>query len=141
MPIYEYGCAECGYEFEEMQKFRDPPLQDCPQCEQPAAQRKISISAFHLKGGGWYKDGYGNNKPESSGSDEKSEKSGESEAKPETPKSDKSGSGKSEGKSEKSEGKSEKSEGKSEKSGSTSSKSEGSASKPAASKPPAKSAA
>lgn len=127
MPIYEYGCAECGYEFEEMQKFRDPPLQDCPQCEQPAAQRKISISAFHLKGGGWYKDGYGNNKPESSGSDEKSEKSGESEAKPETPKSEKSGSGKSEGKSEKS--------------GSTSSKSEGSASKPAASKPPAKSTA
>ena len=134
MPIYEYGCAECGYEFEEMQKFRDPPLQDCPQCEQPAAQRKISISAFHLKGGGWYKDGYGNNKPESSGSDEKSEKSGESEAKPETPKSEKSGSGKSEGKSEKSGSKSEKS-------GSTSSKSEGSASKPAASKPPAKSAA
>ena len=127
MPIYEYGCAECGYEFEEMQKLRDPPLQDCPQCEQPAAQRKISISAFHLKGGGWYKDGYGNNKPESSGSDEKSEKSGGSEAKPETPKSEKSGSGKSEGKSEKS--------------GSTSSKSEGSASKPAASKPPAKSAA
>ncbi len=127
MPIYEYGCAECGYEFEEMQKFRDPPLQDCPQCEQPAAQRKISISAFHLKGGGWYKDGYGNNKPESSGSDEKSEKSGGSEAKPETPKSEKSGSGKSEGKSEKS--------------GSTSSKPEGSASKPAASKPPAKSAA
>ena len=126
MPIYEYGCAECGYEFEEMQKFRDPPLQDCPQCEQPAAQRKISISAFHLKGGGWYKDGYGNNKPESSGSDEKSEKSGGSEAKPETPKS---------------EGKSEKSGSKSEKSGSTSSKSEGSASKPAASKPPAKSAA
>ena len=127
MPIYEYGCAECGYEFEEMQKFSEPPLQDCPQCEQPAAQRKISISAFHLKGGGWYKDGYGNNKPESSGSDEKSEKSGGNEAKPETPKSEKSGSGKSEGKSEKS--------------GSTSSKSEGSASKPAASKPPAKSAA
>ena len=127
MPIYEYGCAECGYEFEEMQKFSEPPLQDCPQCEQPAAQRKISISAFHLKGGGWYKDGYGNNKPESSGSDEKSEKSGGSEAKPETPKSEKSGSGKSEGKSEKS--------------GSTSSKSEGSASKPAASKPSAKSAA
>jgi putative FmdB family regulatory protein len=127
MPIYEYGCAECGYEFEEMQKFRDPPLQDCPQCEQPAAQRKISISAFHLKGGGWYKDGYGNNKPESSGSDEKSEKSGGSEAKPETPKSEEAGSGKSEGKSEKS--------------GSTSSKSEGSASKPATSKPPAKSAA
>ena len=127
MPIYEYGCAECGYEFEEMQKFRDPPLQDCPQCEQPAAQRKISISAFHLKGGGWYKDGYGNNKPESSGSDEKSEKSGGSEAKPETPKSEEAGSGKSEGKSEKS--------------GSTSSKSEGSASKPAASKPPAKSTA
>ena len=116
MPIYEYGCAECGHEFEEMQKFSDPPLQDCPQCEQPTAQRKISISAFHLKGGGWYKDGYGHSTSESSDGEAKTEKSGGTEAKSEA-----SGS--------------EKSEGNSEKSGSAASKSEGSASKPIASTP------
>ena len=124
MPIYEYGCAECDHEFEEMQKFSDPPLQDCPQCEQPTAQRKISMSAFHLKGGGWYKDGYGSSKPESSSEDSKSEKpekSAGTEAKTDATKSEASGTGKSESKSEQS--------------GSASGKSEGSASKPATSTP------
>ena len=59
MPIYEYGCQQCGYDFEEMQKFTDPPLEHCPECGNLTAQRKVSVSAFHLKGGGWYKDGYG----------------------------------------------------------------------------------
>ena len=79
MPIYEYGCQQCGHDFEEMQKFSDPPLQDCPQCEQPTAQRKISISAFHLKGGGWYKDGYGSKSTEEAKS--KTDDSGKKETK------------------------------------------------------------
>ena len=59
MPIYEYGCQQCGHDFEEMQKFSDPPVERCPECGSLEAQRKVSVSAFHLKGGGWYKDGYG----------------------------------------------------------------------------------
>ena len=59
MPIYEYGCQQCGYDFEEMQKFSDPPIESCPECGSLEAKRKVSVSAFHLKGGGWYKDGYG----------------------------------------------------------------------------------
>ena len=28
--------------------------------------RMISVGSFHLKGGGWYKDGYGHKKPKPS---------------------------------------------------------------------------
>ncbi len=60
MPIYEYICNSCGYEFEEVQKFSDPSYDKCPSCGRITAKRKVSISSFHLKGGGWYKDGYSN---------------------------------------------------------------------------------
>lgn len=58
MPIYEYVCENCYHEFEVIQKISEPVLQQCPQCCEPSLKRKASISAFHLKGGGWYKDGY-----------------------------------------------------------------------------------
>ena len=63
MPIYEYKCENCGYEFEEMLHFseRDIPL-DTP-CSFPTCcgkvHLKMSIGSFHLKGAGWAKDGYG----------------------------------------------------------------------------------
>ena len=37
---------------------------ECPVCNN-TAKRIISLSSFELKGGGWYKDGYGSKKPES----------------------------------------------------------------------------
>ncbi len=57
MPIYEYECAQ-GHRFEELQKVSDAPLTTCKECDQPV-RKLISNTAFHLKGGGWYKDGYG----------------------------------------------------------------------------------
>ena len=79
MPIYEYVCKSCGHEFEEMQRFSDAPLERCPSCqEESSVQRKVSKSAFHLKGGGWYKDGYGNSKPDSSDEGNKDSKNNES---------------------------------------------------------------
>ncbi len=72
MPIYEYLCASCGFQFEEVQKFSDKPLEECPNCGKKSASRQVSMSAFHLKGGGWYKDGYQGKNTES----EKTEKSG-----------------------------------------------------------------
>ena len=72
MPIYEYLCASCGFQFEEVQKFNDPPLEECPNCGEKSASRQVSMSAFHLKGGGWYKDGYEGKNNEST----KTEKSG-----------------------------------------------------------------
>ena len=58
MPIYEYLCTSCGYQFEEVQKFSEPSFEECPDCGKNSAQRQVSMSSFHLKGGGWYKDGY-----------------------------------------------------------------------------------
>jgi putative FmdB family regulatory protein len=57
MPIYEYRCQDCDYEFERMQKFSDPPLEDCPNCN-GEVQKLISRSTFHLKGDGWYVTDY-----------------------------------------------------------------------------------
>ncbi|MEY6432144.1 zinc ribbon domain-containing protein [Thioalkalicoccus limnaeus] len=54
MPFYEYQCEACGHELEVMQKIKDAPLVDCPQCQQPTLRRRISPVGFRLKGGGWY---------------------------------------------------------------------------------------
>ena len=72
MPIYEYLCASCGNQFEEVQKFNEPPFEECPDCGKNSARRQVSMSAFHLKGVGWYKDGYSGKSNEV----EKTEKSG-----------------------------------------------------------------
>jgi putative FmdB family regulatory protein len=56
MPIYEYECDKCGC-FEHTQSIHDAPLSRCPTCRRKV-QRLISRAAFHLKGGGWYADGY-----------------------------------------------------------------------------------
>lgn len=61
MPMYEYGCTQCGKKTEIIQKFSDAPLTLCPACGGPV-DRLISASGFVLKGGGWYKDGYTSNK-------------------------------------------------------------------------------
>lgn len=57
MPIYEYHCSDCNKDHEVIQKISDPPLALCPACG-GKLEKKPSLSAFQLKGGGWYKDGY-----------------------------------------------------------------------------------
>lgn len=59
MPIYEYVCSKCGQEAEAIQKFDDPPLVKCGHCNKRGLERKLSMSAFHLQGGGWFAGGYG----------------------------------------------------------------------------------
>ncbi len=61
MPIYEYECSECHNIFEITQSMSDAPLTICSTCSGPL-KKLISRSAFHLKGGGWYADGYGQSK-------------------------------------------------------------------------------
>jgi putative FmdB family regulatory protein len=56
MPIYEYQCRKCGT-FEHSQSIKDKPLRKCPRCRS-AVKKLVSASSFHLKGGGWYSDGY-----------------------------------------------------------------------------------
>jgi len=78
MPIYEYRCQSCGHELEELQKMSDPPLVDCPECDQPELTKLISAAAFRLKGSGWYETDFkkdnrrnlaGDGKPETKKSD------------------------------------------------------------------------
>ncbi len=54
MPIYEYQCEGCEYEFESLQRMSEPPLTQCPSCGKDLLKKKISAVAFRLKGGGWY---------------------------------------------------------------------------------------
>ena len=54
LPIYEYQCRSCGYDFETIQKINEDPLVDCPACEQPELKKLVSAVAFRLKGTGWY---------------------------------------------------------------------------------------
>lgn len=63
MPIYAYRCLQCGAEPEFIHKMSDPPPTVCETCSGELV-RKVTAAAFHLKGGGWYKDGYASAKPE-----------------------------------------------------------------------------
>ena len=57
MPLYEYVCESCQNDFEKLVRLSDP-VPPCPECGAEDVKKKISASAFSLKGGGWYKDGY-----------------------------------------------------------------------------------
>ena len=61
MPLYEYRCDDCGLVFEARQKFSDEPLDTCRHCG-GRARKLISKTAFTLKGGGWYQQGYSSEK-------------------------------------------------------------------------------
>jgi putative FmdB family regulatory protein len=63
MPTYEYVCASCSNQWEEIQKISDPPIKTCPKCSKKKAKRQISGGSFILKGGGWYADLYSSAKP------------------------------------------------------------------------------
>jgi len=54
MPIYEYRCADCGFQEEYLQKVSEPPLTVCPSCGKPKFAKMISAAGFQLKGSGWY---------------------------------------------------------------------------------------
>lgn len=62
MPLYLYDCEKCHKSHEVIQKFSDPPLKKCPSCG-GKLKKRITSTAFQLKGGGWYKDGYSSPKP------------------------------------------------------------------------------
>jgi len=75
VPIYEYQCPDCGYQFEQLQKISDEPIRVCPNCEQTHVRKLVSQTSFVLKGGGWYKDHYGLKGGKSEGSSSSTETS------------------------------------------------------------------
>ena len=87
MPIYEYICHKCDHEFEREQRITDEPIKTCPQCRSRRVERLISLSAFHLKGSGWYLTDYARKGRDGDG-DAKGE-SGDGSSKADAKKSDK----------------------------------------------------
>lgn len=57
MPIYEYQCQKCGVHLEKRQSVSDEPLKVCDECGGELV-KKISLSGFQFKGGGWYVTDY-----------------------------------------------------------------------------------
>ena len=60
MPIYVYKCSEDHRNEVLVMRPTDEP-EKCEECGKPV-ERTMGVSAFHLKGGGWYADGYGSSK-------------------------------------------------------------------------------
>jgi putative FmdB family regulatory protein len=89
MPLYEYQCQVCENRFELIQKFSDPPAENCPVCG-GAVRKLLSSPAIQFKGSGWYVTDYARkgageagkgakaDAPASSSEDAKSTESGKS---------------------------------------------------------------
>ncbi len=54
MPIYEYKCKNCKYQFEQLQKITEKPPRVCPKCKKAGIVKMVSSTNFQLKGTGWY---------------------------------------------------------------------------------------
>lgn len=53
MPIYEYECEQCGVRFEKTQRFTDPILTICPECN-GHIHRVMQPVGIIFKGSGFY---------------------------------------------------------------------------------------
>lgn len=93
MPTYEYECKKCGV-FEVEQRISEDALTKCPTCAKDGktskVERLISAPAFHLKGGGWYKDAYASTQKSSSSTSSTESAPSTSEAPTIAPKSESS---------------------------------------------------
>ena len=66
MPIHDYRCknTECLHEWQEFYRSFSEVTETehtvaCPKCSGLDKERLITTANFQLKGGGWYRDGYG----------------------------------------------------------------------------------
>lgn len=54
MPVYVYHCEECGFQFEQQQKFSDKPLKRCPECNKDSLHKVYTPVGVIYKGSGFY---------------------------------------------------------------------------------------
>jgi putative FmdB family regulatory protein len=73
MPIYEYECLDCGIHFERVQRFSDPPVEECPNGHRHV-RRVFHAPGIIFKGSGFYTTDYAR---KSSNGGEKKEEKGE----------------------------------------------------------------
>jgi putative FmdB family regulatory protein len=59
MPIYEYRCRRCDYQFERLEKMNQEPLRPrCPRCGRFFGERLPSVAHARFKGTGFYANDY-----------------------------------------------------------------------------------
>ena len=98
MPIYEYRCADCGFQNEYLQKVSEPPMTVCPSCGKESFRKLLTAAGFQLKGSGWYVTDFKN--PGKAASRKPQAEGAKSDAAGGEPKSDAKAESKSESKSE-----------------------------------------
>ena len=56
MPMYEYGCKDCGEVFELLRSIKNStPPESCPHCKKSkTVVRKFGIAGVKFKGDGFY---------------------------------------------------------------------------------------
>lgn len=72
MPLYEYQCESCKTRFERIQKFSDPPVEECPHCGKGPVRKLLSSPAIQFKGSGFYITDYAKKSSSEAGSKSKS---------------------------------------------------------------------
>lgn len=55
MPVYAYGCKNCGHEFDIRQSFTDDALTECPECG-GQLRKKFNTVGVVFKGSGFYRN-------------------------------------------------------------------------------------
>lgn len=54
MPVYEYRCKNCKYQFEIKQSIHDKPVEICPKCKGKVQKIIGSSIGISFKGSGFY---------------------------------------------------------------------------------------
>jgi putative FmdB family regulatory protein len=90
MPVYTYRCDNCGVEFDQTQKFSDPPLSKCPECGKQTLHKVYQPVGIVFKGSGFYATDHRSPSGSSRSSERKaaegSETKSESKSEPTAPK-------------------------------------------------------
>lgn len=54
MPVYTYRCSNCGFVFDQQQKFSDSSLTKCPECGKKTLNKVFQPVGIVFKGSGFY---------------------------------------------------------------------------------------
>jgi putative FmdB family regulatory protein len=54
VPTYQYACTECGHAFEQVQRFTDDALTECPECH-GRLRKLFNAVGVVFKGSGFYR--------------------------------------------------------------------------------------
>jgi putative FmdB family regulatory protein len=80
MPVYLYQCGNCGFKFEQQQKFEDQPISRCPECGKKALKKVYQPVGIVFKGSGFYATDHHSPSGQSSTKNEDSTKKEEKKA-------------------------------------------------------------